>query len=51
VPRHRRSDYDVAAAEVAIRATGYPDADELVAESLRGGVGPAEVAAFFERRR
>ena len=50
-PRHRRSDYDVDAAEEAIRATGYPDADELIAESLRGGVGSAEVAAFFEGRR
>jgi diadenosine tetraphosphatase ApaH/serine/threonine PP2A family protein phosphatase len=51
VPRHRRSDYDVDAAAAAIRASGYPEADELVAESLRGGVGPAEVAAFFESRR
>jgi predicted phosphodiesterase len=51
VPRHRRSDYDVDAAAAAIRATGYPDADELVTESLRGGVGPAEVAAYFESRR
>ena len=51
VPRHRRSDYGVDAAAAAIRATGYPDADELVAESLHGGVGPAEVAAYFEGRR
>lgn len=51
VPCHRRSDHDIDAAAAAIRATGYPDADELVAESLRGGVGPAEVAAFFEARR
>ncbi len=48
-PRLRRTDYDVDAAEAAIRATGYPDADDLVAESLRGGAGADEVAAFFER--
>ena len=50
-PRHRRSEYDVDAAEAAIRATGHPDADELVAESLRGGVTPAELAAHFEGER
>lgn len=50
-PRHRRSEYDVDAAAAAIRATAYPDAEELIAESLRGGVGPGEVARFFEARR
>ena len=50
-PRHRRSDYDVGAAVAAIRPTGYPDADELIAESLRGGVTPAELAAYFEAER
>lgn len=48
-PHLRRTAYDVDAAAAAIRATGWPQAADLIAEALRGGVRPDEVADFFER--
>ena len=43
----RRTEYDVEAAVAAIRATGFPGADEL-AELLLEPPDPDEVSAFFE---
>jgi predicted phosphodiesterase len=47
-PEPRQTLYDADAAEAAIRATGYPEADDLVADCVRGGVGPDEAARVFE---
>ncbi len=46
---HRRTPYDLEAAAAAIRATGYPDAEELLAESLLDPVPRREALAVFER--
>jgi predicted phosphodiesterase len=47
----RRTDYDVAAAAERMRASGFPDLDEIMLrESLLEPVDPAEVAAYFERQ-
>ena len=43
----RRTEYDVEAAVAAIRATGYPRADEL-AGWLLDPPDPDEISAFFE---
>jgi putative phosphoesterase len=45
----RRTDYDVAAAVEAIRATGFPGAHEMFVETLLRPPPPAEVTAHFER--
>jgi predicted phosphodiesterase len=47
-PRLRRTDYDVAAAIAAMRATGFPDFDELIRESLVEPVTAEAVARHFE---
>jgi putative phosphoesterase len=47
-PEPRQTRYDADAAEAAIRATGYPEADDLVADCLRGGVAPDEAARVLE---
>jgi predicted phosphodiesterase len=48
----RRTDYDLGAAVAAMRATGFPDLDDLVVgESLLRPADPEEVTAFFERAR
>jgi len=44
---HRTTAYDLDAAADAIRASGFPDADELV-EMLRNPDGADEVAPYFE---
>jgi diadenosine tetraphosphatase ApaH/serine/threonine PP2A family protein phosphatase len=44
----RRSRYDVAAAVQAIRASGYPDAEEFVQEFILAPVSPQEATAHFE---
>jgi len=45
----RRTDYDVAAAAEAIRATGMPHADETyLGQTLLEPVAPDEVSRFFE---
>jgi putative phosphoesterase len=45
----RRSDYDLAAALAAMRATGHPYVDDFLMESLIEPEDPASVAELFER--
>ena len=45
-----RTDYDVESAAAAIRATGFPDAEEH-AENLLDPPPPDEVSAYFESLR
>ena len=45
-----RTDYDVESAAAAIRATGFPDAEEH-AENLLDPPLPDEVSAYFESLR
>ncbi len=45
----RRTDYDVDAAAAAIRASGYPDAEDLLSESLLDPVPRREALAVFEQ--
>jgi predicted phosphodiesterase len=47
---HRRTEYDIDGAILAMRAGRNPDIDELVTESLVEPVNPREVAALFERQ-
>jgi predicted phosphodiesterase len=47
--RHRTTAYDLAAAGATIRATGYPDAEDLLAESLEDPIPRREVLAVFEQ--
>jgi putative phosphoesterase len=49
-PRPCRTDYDVTAALAAMRATGFPDFDELIRESLIEPVTAEVVARHFENR-
>jgi putative phosphoesterase len=49
-PELRRTELDVDAMAAAIRATGYPMADDLVRESFLEPVQPDWVARFFEDR-
>ena len=44
----RRTPYDVEAAAAAIRATGYPDAEELLDESLLAPIPRREALGVFE---
>ena len=44
----RRTEYDVIDAVKQLRATGYPDVEEMLRESLTDPVDADEVAAFFE---
>lgn len=44
----RRTEYDIAAAREAMRATGYPELDEMLRESLLEPADPDEVATYFE---
>ncbi|MEA2253060.1 MAG: hypothetical protein QOG70_3302 [Solirubrobacteraceae bacterium] len=48
MPEHRRTAYDVDAAAAAIRASGYPDAEDLIRDSLLEPVSAAEAARIFE---
>jgi putative phosphoesterase len=45
----RRADVDFDAMAAAIRATGYPEAEELLAESFTAPLDRRYVAEFFER--
>lgn len=45
----RRTEYDIVAAREPMSATGYPDLDESLRESLLEPADPDEVAIFFER--
>jgi putative phosphoesterase len=47
-PEPRRSDYDVPAAIAALAASGYPDVEELVRESLVEPITADAVARHFE---
>ena len=44
----RRTTYDIADAAEQLRATEFPDINEMLRESLTDPVNPDEVAAFFE---
>ena len=48
VPELRETAYDLEAAAAELRATGAPDVEELLSESLLDPVDAAEVAAVFE---
>jgi predicted phosphodiesterase len=47
-PSLRETAYDVGAAVVELRSSGFPDVDEQVTESLLTPADPQWVAAFFE---
>jgi hypothetical protein len=49
-PELRRTDVDVDAVAATIRASGYPDAEDLVNESFVEPVEAAYVARLFEDR-
>jgi putative phosphoesterase len=49
-PELRRTDYDVDAAAPALRASGFPDVDDLIRESLLEPVQADFVARHFEER-
>jgi predicted phosphodiesterase len=49
-PEPRRTDYDIEAAVAAMRASGFPDVEDLILESLVKPVGSAWVAQYFESR-
>jgi predicted phosphodiesterase len=49
-PEPRRTDYDVDAAVAALRASGFPDLDELIRESLLEPVQAEFVARHFEQQ-
>jgi diadenosine tetraphosphatase ApaH/serine/threonine PP2A family protein phosphatase len=46
----RRTDYDLDAAIAELRATGFPDVEEALRESLLEPMDAEEVADFFERQ-
>jgi putative phosphoesterase len=48
---HRVTPYDLDAALPRLRATGYPDLDDLLASSLLEPADPDEVSRYFEERR
>ncbi len=48
VPGRRETHYDLEAAAAELRATGYPDVEELLSESLLEPVSADEVTALFE---
>jgi predicted phosphodiesterase len=48
---HRVTPYELDAALPRLRATGYPDLDELLASSLLEPADPDEVSRHFEERR
>jgi putative phosphoesterase len=46
----RRTGYDLEAAAAAVRASGFPGADELAAENVLTTPGPTEASEHFERQ-
>jgi hypothetical protein len=48
VPELRETRYDLGAAAAELRATGSPDVEELLSESLLEPVSAEEVTALFE---
>jgi putative phosphoesterase len=49
VPEHRRTDLDVDEVAAELRATGYPDVEDMLRESLLDPVDADRVTALFER--
>ena len=49
-PDARRTQYDIRAAAAALRASGFPDVDDLIRESLVEPIDAASVARHFEDR-
>jgi diadenosine tetraphosphatase ApaH/serine/threonine PP2A family protein phosphatase len=49
-PEPRRTLYDVDAAAGFLRASGFPDVEELIRESLVEPVAASSVARHFEQR-
>lgn len=49
VPELRCTPYDLDAAAAELRATGFPDVEDLLAESLLAPVDPEWVTRFFEQ--
>jgi hypothetical protein len=49
-PDPRRTEYDLDAAAAALRASGFPDVEDLIRESLVEPVEAAFVARHFEDR-
>jgi putative phosphoesterase len=49
-PELRETLYDIAAAADELRASGFPDLDDAIRESLVAPVDPAWVTAFFEHQ-
>jgi putative phosphoesterase len=49
-PEVRETAYDIPAATAEMRASGFPDLDEALRESLLTPVDPASVTAFFEQQ-
>jgi putative phosphoesterase len=49
-PELRHTEYDVEAAAAALRASGFPDVEDLIRESLVEPVAAAFVARYFEDR-
>lgn len=49
-PDPRRTDYDVDAAMAQIRATAFPDVDDVMRRSLIEPVDPAWIARYLEDR-
>ncbi|HUA06920.1 MAG TPA: metallophosphoesterase family protein [Solirubrobacteraceae bacterium] len=49
VPELRETGYDLEAAVEELRASGFPDVEEQLAESLLNPADPEDVTAFFER--
>jgi putative phosphoesterase len=49
-PALRETTYDISAAAAEMRASGFPDLDEAIGESLLAPADPAWVTAFFEHQ-
>jgi hypothetical protein len=49
-PELRSTEYDVEAASAALRASGFPDVEDVIRESLVEPVEAAFVARHFEGR-
>jgi putative phosphoesterase len=50
-PAFRRTEYDLEAAAERVRATGWPPAEQWIAENLLGVPTARDAAAFFESQR
>jgi hypothetical protein len=49
-PELRETAYDIAAAAAEMRASGFPNLDEAIGESLIAPADPEWVTAFFEHQ-